>query len=834
MIHKRFLYRQLTRSGGQPLLFVICVMLSIQCLVALEGFNSSVRRSLLRDAKSLHAADIIIQSNAPLSGEILSAVKMLKERNEVQSTPTQEFYSMVRTPSGTGSLLADLKVVGPEYPFYGQVLLASGKAFQSVLKPGGIIVEQPLLDRLNLSVGDPLGVGDRTLTVLDVVLSESDRPVSFLSFGPRVFVALEDAESLHLMQPGSRVSYKLLLKVNAGKDLNRLAATLNQSIGSGQESVETFQTARSRIKRFFDNLFFFLTLISLFTLLLAGFGIRSTLLAFIGDKAPTIAILKALGGTSRNISTHFMILAALMGLFGTLLGIASGFGLQRLIPLLLGPLLPATTPLPLAASGFVILKGLFLGILVTVLFTITPLNRLKEIRPSAVFRKEAPPPSKGPRRYFPGFVLFLFFSGLILWEVSDVSTGLWFIAFLTGLILVAGLAARGFLAVLKRLHPRDLAFRQAVRGLFRPGNAPISIVVTLSVSLSIIFSLYLVEKNLDTAFVDAYPADAPNLFFIDIQPDQAGPFTAELGSPAILHPIIRARLLSVNDEKITGSNEKKRQGDTLTRPFNLTYRDHLLEDEAIVSGKTLFADGIKDLQVSVLDTVLEMRPMNIGDRLAFKIQGVPVEATISSIRTRTRESISPFFYFVFPKDSLIKDAPQTFFTAVRLPTDRISELQHRLISRFPNISAIDVTQTLTAFSKIAKRLVTVVRFFTAFSIGAGLLIIISSILATRWDRIQEAAYVKILGARSRFVLRVCATEHLLIGLVSAFLALGISQIASFLVCRYRFEIPYHSHPVESLFLIFATLILVITVGLLASIPVITQKPISFLRNENGG
>jgi putative ABC transport system permease protein len=634
------------------------------------------------------------------------------------------------------------------------------------------------------------------------------------------------------MQPGSRVSYKLLLKTNPGQDTERLAEALAQVSETGQERVETFQTARSRIKRFFDNLFFFLTLMAIFTLLLAGFGIRSTLLAFIRDKAHTLAILKAIGATSRDITTNFITLVSLMGLAGTLLGIGSGLGLQQLLPLFLGNLMPEAMARSL--SGYVVIKGLVLGMLVTVLFALTPLMRLMEIRPNAVFRMETSRASGGAKRYFPGVILFCFFSGLILLALRDVFIGLQFIALLTGLILFSGLGARLLLAVLKRFHPRSLSLRQAIRGLFRPGNAPVSIAVTLAVSLGIVFSMYLVEKNLNAAFISAYPQNAPNLFFIDIQPGQAEAFLKTVETPATLYPIIRARLVSVNDEKIGPSREKKRRGDSLTRPFNLTYRDHLLEDETIITGKTLFQDDINGLQVSVLDTVVEMRPMKIGDSLVFNIQGVPVTATVSSIRTRTRESISPYFYFVFPKESLIKNAPQTFFTAVRLPKDRISEVQYRLVSQFPNVSAIDVTQTLAAFSQIAKRLVMVVRFFTLLSIGAGLLIIISSVLATRWERIQEAAYVKILGAKSRFILRVCATEHLIIGLVSALLAVAISQLGSYLVCHYRFQIPYHPHLIESLYLIGATLVIVVSVGLLASIPVITQKPIAFLRNENGG
>jgi putative ABC transport system permease protein len=832
VIHKRFIFRQLTRSGGQPLLFIICVMLSIQGLVALDGFGNSVRRAMLQDARSLQAADIIIRSNAPFSSQLLSAVKVLTDRGAVQKVPVYEFYSMVRTQSTSTSLLAALKVVGPEYPFYGAVTLTSGKPFQDVLKSGGIIVEKNLLDRLNLRVGDLLAVGDRSLTILDVVVSEPDRPVNFLSFGPRVFVSLKDAESLHLMMPGSRVSYKLLLKVTDDEPPERLVKILEQSALEGQEFVDTFQTARSRIKEFFDNFFFFLTLIAIFTLLLAGFGIQSTLIAFIREKTHTIAVMKAIGGTSKDIRIIFFTLVFLLGMVGTVLGIASGLILEQLLPFILGPLFPATMEVSL--SWHTVLKGLILGLLATVLFAIAPMERLKAISPVAIFRKDTTFLSKSALGYFSGFLLFGFFTGLILMEIKDINIGMRFLALLIGLILFALLFARAILNLLKRLHPRQPALRLALRGLFKPGATPISIITTLCVSLGFVFSMYLVEVNLDAAFIRAYPEDAPNLFFVNIQPDQKTSFARALEAPATFYPVIRARLVSSNNEKINRYEERKRKGDKLSRPFNLTYRDHLLGDESLLKGNTLFQKNKTRLQVSVLDTVVEMRSMKIGDTLKFKIQGVPVEAMVSSIRTRTRQSLKPFFYFVFPADANITSAPQTIFTALRLPKKKIPELQHRMISQFPNVSAIDVTQTLDAFNRIANRLVIIVRFFTAFSIVAGLLIIISSILATRWDRIQEAAFVKLVGAKSGFVFRVCAIEHLIIGLISALLALVISQSGSYLVCRYLFEIPYHPQLINSLFMIAATLIIVITVGILASIPVVRQKPITFLRNDTGG
>jgi putative ABC transport system permease protein len=226
-----------------------------------------------------------------------------------------------------------------------------------------------------------------------------------------------------------------------------------------------------------------------------------------------------------------------------------------------------------------------------------------------------------------------------------------------------------------------------------------------------------------------------------------------------------------------------------------------------------------------------MKSMAIGDQLEFKVQGIPVKATISSIRSRTHESVKPFFYFVFPEDSILKTAPQTIFTAVRVPTDQLGRVQTRVVSRFPNVSAINVTQTLVVISGILQRLTGIIRFFTAFSVLAGILIIVSSVFATRFTRIQEAVYFKILGARNRFISRILALENILIGGVSAVMAILISQTGSWLVCTRYFDITYQFRPVASLAMVIGTVILVMTVGGLAARPVLKKRPAVFLREQ---
>ena len=807
---------------------MLCVALSIVTLIALNGFSVSVRTSMQKDAKKLHAADIIIHSRYDLSPAVIDAVKRLEAGNEIRGTRVWEFYSMVRPQNNQDSLLAKLKVVQAGYPFYGKVALKSGRDFSSVLNKGRIIVAPALLDRLKLDEGAKLRVGKAILEITDVVLTEPDQPVNFFFLGPRIFISAADLDQLDLIKKRSRVRYSYLIKVFDQRQINTIAERLQAAANEELEHVDTFRTARSGVKRFFDNLLFFLGLIGIFTLLLAGVGIQSALTAFLKENEKTIAIMKTIGATSRFFTRHYIVILSILGLGGTLMGLSGGLFLQNALNVLFVGFVPQNVQLHISWQA--VIQGLGLGVLVVSLYSFLPLYRLKDIKPVAVFRKETLPSQNGWPYYLIVFLLFTIFLILVFWQVQDIKTGLYFVGGVFLLIIITTLLAGTVLYLLKRLTVKWLIFRQAIKGLYRPKNATKPIIITLTASLTVIFSIYLIEQNLDAAFIQSYPADAPNLFFLDIQPAQMEKFSDTLGMKVQYYPIIRARIVTINGEKINRQKERQRRSDNLARTFNLTYRNYLLEDEKIVKGNGLHKDDWGDLQVSVMDTVAELKDMDIGDRITFNIQGVPLQARISSIRARTRESIRPFFYFVFPEKTL-QDAPQTIFTAIQVPGDRIPQIQTEIAATFPNISAIDVTETLKIFTHVMGKLSLIIRFFALFSIVAGILIILSSVLATRFARIQEAVYYKILGAKSTFVAAVFTFENLFLGLLSALLALVLSQTCSSIICLKVFDISYTPFLVECIYLIAATVLLIVTVGLLPSISILRQKPVIFLRNQ---
>ncbi|MCB9432490.1 MAG: FtsX-like permease family protein [Ardenticatenaceae bacterium] len=841
MIHTRFIYRQITSSWKQTAVFIACVALSLVTLVSLGGFGESVNNSLLRDARKLLAADVEARSRFPFTDAVEAELSTLAAEPGIEIARTYEFISVVRQTDGEATLLSELKVVEPGYPFYGEVGLASKRPFAQVLTPGHIIVGQNLLDRLGLQVGDPLNVGQATLTIADVVVSEPDEPVNFFTLGPRIFIAAADLPTIDLIKPGSRVTYRALLRVADEGQVDGVAERLTATGENRQLRVDTFRTNQSGVQRFFENLLTFLNLIGIFTLMLAGIGIQSSLTAFLKEREETIAVLRTFGATSRFVINQFFAVAAVLGAIGTVLGLLLGLLLQILFPVIFAPFLPPQVEFVLSLRA--LLEGMILGLFVTAAFTFIPLYQIQELKPSFIFRKEAPPLPKSWFYYAILTLILAFFAGMVFWYLQNPRRTAYFAAGTVGLVAITAGLTQLLLHWLRRRRLKPLAPRQALRGLFRPRNATAAIIVTLTTSLAVLFTIYLIQRNLDASFVAAYPDNAPNLLILDIQPNQRQEVAAELGVPTVFYPVIRARIQSINGQEIQPreeNNDERGNNDNndsppLDFPFSLTYQNDLLADETLREGSSLFDPAdLGVAQVSVSELMLGSYPFKLGDEMVFTIQGVELPARVVSIRTMPGEEngrFAPTFNFVLREQDLI-NAPQTIITSVNIPPATIPALQNRLVNTFPNLTVVDITSAINTLAELVGNITVVIRFFTLFSIVAGVLIIISSVLATRFARIQEAVYFKVLGATRRFVLRVFALENIFIGLLSAILALFLSQLAGWVLVTQVFELSsYAPYLGASLLLMLLTVGLVTAVGLLASLSILRQKPITFLREQ---
>jgi putative ABC transport system permease protein len=832
-MHFRFIIEEIRHSGKQSVTFILCVALSLATLTALNSFKRNVYQSLVGEARILHGADIVIHSHHPISESVIREVDQYQQENRLSSLKTYEFYSVVRPDDKETSLFSSIKVVDSGYPHYGTVKLLSGRDLQQVLQPGKIVVAQALLDRLGVTTGSYLHIGNAVLEISDVVLYESARPVAFFSFGPRIFVSSSDIDKLGLMGMGSRAEYEILLKINSLEEVGSIHRQIKQRALSGQERVETAQEARSGIKRFFDNLLFFLSFISIFTLLLSGIGMQGALSAMFRQKQKTIAVVKALGSSYRFLLGHYLAIVLLLGFTGSVCGLVMGTAIKQFFPLLFHELLPDN--IGLALSLYDIAQSLSIGLIVVTLFTFLPLYQLSQVKPVEIFRSEKPLRSPNKTRYIIMGLGGLFLLLLVVKQLEDVKTGIIFSAGLLTVIAVITFVTMLILKLIRRIPVSNLALRQAMRSLFRTGNATRSIIVTLTSALTVLLTIFLLKLNLFATFVDSYPEDAPNLFCLDIQKDQKDLFYSLVGSSDPLFPVIRARLLSVNGTPIDQELEKKRKSDNLGREFNLTYREDLLKDEIIVKGDALFGSGDMEegvVPVSILDTIGDIGKFSINDRLLFNIQGVQIDAQVVSIRTRTQSKLSPFFYFVF-EPQVLESAPQTLFAALHVQKELIPEMITTIVTKMPHVSTINVSELALQFGALLSRLSGVITFFASFSIAAGCLILVSSIFATHMERVKEVVFYKVLGGKSRFVFLVVTYENMIVGVISSIMALVLANISCWLLCKYVFEITYQSYFQLMVITILLTVLMVVGIALVSSMRIIKKKPVTYLRQYNG-
>jgi len=833
VVNGRFLLRELLYSKKQAAIYILCVALSLVSLVVVNSFRRDIDRSVGGDAKALHGGDIIIHSHYELSPDMQHSIVELTGENRAVAVRTWGFYSVARKSNENASLLCNIKGVEEGYPLYGRVDLASGREFSQVLEAGKIVVGQGVLDRLGITVGDQLLIGKGQFEIVDVIVYESAKPVNFFNIGPRILVSGKDLPRMDLVKQGSRVRYETLLKVTdaTAAVADSVAARLRGKGAVGQERVETFREAGSGIKRFFDNLFFFLSLIAVCTLLLAGIGIEISLSAMLRQKERNFAIIRSLGATGNYLLRHYLLFVLILSGAGCILGVVSGLLLKGYVAVLFKGFLPRGIVLQPTFAD--LSEGVVVGLMVVFLFTFLPLWRINNVKPALIFRSESSGTEKTPA-YYLGIVSGL--GGLLIVLIRYFNDGRTGFYFLTGILLLVGIIAlmtRLVFISLSRIEWKNFYLRLVLRSLLRPGNITQSIVVTLAIPLSLLLTIYLLENNLRGTYVESFPADAPTLFCLDIQKNQKEEFRQLVGDNVTLHPVIRARLLSVNGREVNRGKEMKKRRDNLAREFNLTYRDNLLEDEILVTGDTLFRkneNGEPDIQVSVLDTVAEMGDMKTGDTLEFNIQGLVMEVEISSIRSRTRSMLYPFFYFIFP-EKYLREAPQTYFAALHVESGKISRLQNRIVKNFPNISTINVGETAKEMGEMMQKLSRIINFFAVFSILAGGLIIVSSIFATRLERIKEAVSYKILGADSRFVMRIFFFENVLLALLSSIFGIVVGQTAGWGLCHFFLEIRYAFGWYACFVLIGLTIALVATLGLLGSISIIRKKPAQFLRQQ---
>ncbi len=831
----RMVWRETRAAWRHFTYFFVCIALGVAALVGVGLFAANLERAIQREARSLMAADVELRTTRPLTSEAEAVLRRLDDRG-IARMQVSELVAMAAVPSVTQ--LVELKAVEPGYPFYGKLRAIPEDALATLFTDTRALAEETLLIRLNLKVGDTLKIGHAQFRIAGVLKKEPDRAAGAFSFGPRVLISRQSLEVTGLVQPGSRVTHRHLLKLPEALSPKAVQGELAATFPDKTVRVSTYQDAQPMLRRFLRQLTMYLGLVGLIALMVGGIGVASSIRAFLREKLETIAVLKAIGAESGTILRVYVSQTFLLGVLGSLAGAALGAAFQVAFPPLLKAWLPIELEFRLTLLPFV--RGVGMGLMTTILFALWPLLEVRHVRPNLILRREVadePTGSPGRMAWAISGLLALALAGLALWQAGSWrAAGLFIGALASALALLS--ATAWLVVLLARRGPRwrPLAWRQGLANLYRPGSQAQNVLVSVGVGVMVILAIHLVEQNILWEIGENVPTDAPTFFFIDIQPDQRDEFErllVERGhTDARLTPLVRSRLWALNGQQVRReSYEDREHGWYFTREYVLTFLNELPKGNVITKGHWWDGEGSSGLpRVSVEEEAASRLGLDLGSTVEFDIQGAKVSGRIASIRKVDWGSMSTNFYFIFEPGSL-EGAPMTYVATTRVDPPEEVSLQRATVAAFPNVSAINIRAVLDSVTQVVDRISLVIRFMAALSILAGTVVLAGALAATRFRRIYEAMIFKAMGATRRVLAATFVVEYALLGAAAGVIGAGLAVGLAWGVGHWILDVKWLFQPVAIFWGIGATIAGTFLVGFLSTYRILGQKPLPVLRRE---
>jgi putative ABC transport system permease protein len=842
----RMAWRETRASWLRLIFFFICVAIGVAGIITLRSVIQNVRQVMTREARSLIAGDVIVESNRPLSAAQIRALELATPGGGPDGpvtgrTAVVQTFTMLSAGNGAGldaARLGEVRGVEPAYPLYGSLTLGSGRAYDhSILRDGGAIVQPDVESQLGVKVGDTLLIAGRPFTIRDVLVKESAQRRGGVSFGPRVYVDLAALKELPVFGLGSRVNYSWMYKVPE-RQIKSVEGQLNAAFARTAVNVTTYRRLEDRIGEALTVGEDYLSLIGFAIVVLGGIGVWSVTRVFIQQKLKTIAVLKCLGASAAQTVWTYVIQITALSLAGCVLGAGIAAAALAAIPAsTLEQLRLESVHLTVSAVA----QGSAVGLLVSLLFAAVPLLEIRQVKPLLLLRADtAPTAGRRNWRSVATFgVLALAISAVAVWQAGSLKAGGVVVGGLAVAALVLHFASRGLVYVVRPLtRSRRFALRHAVVSIGRPGGQARVVLMAVGLGAFFVLGMRIVQNNLLHEFSPDSGNSSPDLVLIDVQQDQADGLVriaaAHAANPPKFVPMMRGRITGVTGKNmnLTSVREVQEYGKGIAREFGVTYRGTLEKNEDVIAGE--FSSSRADVfEVSIEQNLHRNSGIGLGDEIRFDLAGREIKARVTSVRkVEWGDVANGGFVFVF-RPGPIENVPHAFVTFVTGLSDPAARagFQRDLAAGYPNVSAIDVREILKGVQDILTNVTLAVTVVGVVTLVSGILILIGAVAMTKFQRLYDAAIYRTLGASTWRLASMVAIEYSLMGALAGVMgALGAIAL-SFVVSRELFEIDWSVSPSLVAVAIAGTTALVALVGLVSSLDVVFRKPLRTLRTE---
>ena len=750
----------------------IALTLIIACVFALSALAERMEQVIVKQGKDALTADSVFISANPIPQPLLDLIQV----EQLESSQLTRFSTMAF--SENSMQLVTVKAVESNYPLRGEMILeGADNAASNHVEPGELWLDERIFSQLEVEVGDSVTIGDADLTITGRISQEPGLSFNPFQQMPAVLIHNSDVEATGAIQPGSRVSFRLFLN---GDDA--LLKTAQDSIELTPSDRWRTQDSASRTNDMFESTTQYLSLTVAIVVIMAATTLVLTCQHYVASRRKTIAMLKSLGASKQWIIKWLSVQVSLLVVIGAVLGIAIGIGLEFLLRIPLGDLLP--TPLPSYGAEPAIL-AIVSSILIGVPALGIPLIGLVNTSAISVIQS-----NHQLRESYKKYLLLLvpiipmmlmYGDNLLVWIV---------LAGIACLFLVLAFVSTLVLRLVSKL-PTSTSMRLALSRINRTPLATGIQFGSLALSLMLLSIIWLVRSDLLSDWQQTLPENAPNAFALNIASYEKDSYLETIDANEVertqAFPIIRGRLTTINNVEAAKYSDTSEETDALSREINFTWGDSLPEYNDVLEGAWTQEQG-----VSVESGVAEQLGLKIGDELSFTINSQNVSAKVNSIRKVEWREMKPNFYFIFTPD-VLSSIPSTWLVSFRLE-EQHNQMLNELSRNHPTVSLMDIRKMGSKIQELLKQIVWSITVLAALGVVAGLLLIFTLLRLSLSQRQQEIRLYRTLGASKKRILNTIWCEYGLMALVAGSIAALGSELSVAGVMNFGFELEPSLHP----------------------------------------
>jgi len=838
-------WRDMKSAPGKFGFVVLSVAVGVAALVGVRGFSESFRATLGTEARSLMASDLSARIFHAPTVEETGKLAPILQQNGVHSTWSTETISMASAPPDPVPLLVSLKAVDPaEYPYYGSAELDPRMSLRQALDGDSAVVAEEFLIRLNAHVGQSLRLGGRTFRIAAVLKQEPDRLSAGAGLGPRVMISQAALERTGLVVPGSRASYRLLLKLPQKSDPIALRKQVEAALPDAQ--VMDYREGNPGLTQGLDNATSLLSLICLVAMVLGAIGVAMAMHAHLEQRMDMLAILKAMGAGSSDLLRIFLLQTLGLGLTGGLLGVAAGLGVMATLPAVFGKLLAIHTHLEFPWRS--VAAGLGTGLLTTLLFCLPPLLDVRGVRPVLVLRRLVEPGPDGFRAWLAGWwarrlqlsisAVVIVALGGIAWALSDsAKVGGWFALLFTialiVLLILAAIALRTLHFLLDRVRLRlPSSLRHGLANLYRPGNQSAAVLAALGTGVMLILTVFLMQAAALRGLRETASPKLPNIFLVDITNDeivgvkQFFQHQAGVSQTLDLLPVVQGHFVSLNGQTLDQLKDPHFPRHMLQNAA-LSWADAVPDGDTITQGKWWKDANAANLAID--EGVAQRLHLSVGSAVELEVGGTVHALRVVAIYRADGQHLGARVQFVLPS-GVLGDQAATWYGGVHIDPKQVATMERALFAAYPTVTVINLADVLERIESVVDQITFVVRFLAGFSIFAGLMILASSIASTRFRRMREAVVLKTLGATRMRIVRTFSVEFSVLGLLAGSVGVVFANLLT-RVLLHRMGVGYHVEWTATLVALLGTALLATATGWIASYRILGLRPLEVLRDE---